>query len=164
MDPDEPAEERVPWWRYAIAATLGLSILALTYVLFDPDLGTDAPLFGEFTCRGKLEVTIANGFDEPYLVPGGSAVHYRATREGNATLAVSVTLFVREKGEDWRAQLTRRDEPSDAYIYIPRVTENTEAYVEAKDVTGEICGGRSPVIGARAVSAPTPSPEPSSSP
>ena len=159
MDGDAPEaqDEPVPWWRYVIAATLGLSILALTYVLFDPDLGTEAPLFQEFTCRGRLEVTIANGFEEPFLRTPSSAVHYRATREGHL-VAVWVTLFVREAGEEWTAQLSRRDEPSDAYIFIPTVTNATEAYVEARDVSGETCVGESPVI--RATSSPPPSPEP----
>ena len=142
-----PPQERTPWWRYAIAATLGLSILALTYVLFDPDLGTEAPLFGEFTCRGRLVVEVANGFYEPYLVPPSSAVYFRTATAENATVATFVTLETRE-GPDgaWTRLLSRNAPEGDGFIFIPEVTNMTQARVIAKDLAGEVCEGTSRTI------------------
>jgi hypothetical protein len=148
MEPDAP---RTPWLRYAWAATLGLSILALTYVLFDEDLGTSAPLFAEFTCRGELEVEIANGFHEPWLTTPSSAIYYKATRDGEL-VGVFMSLHVREAGGEWRIPLSRTDEPSEGFVYIPTVTNATEAYVSVKDTSGRTCKAESPII--RAADAP----------
>lgn len=150
--------ERVPWWRYAVAAALGLSILGLTYVLFDPDLGTQAPLFGEFTCRGGIIVEVANGFHEPYLTPPNSAVYFRAHDAANNSIDAFVTIETRE-GDDgeWTKLLARSAPEGDGYTFIPLVTEKTQARVLAKDTTGQVCAGVSRTITASASPAAEPS-------
>jgi len=146
-DEQSSPEERTPWWRYAFAATLGLSILALTYVLFDPDLGTEAPLFGEFTCRGRIVVEVANGFHEPYLVPPNSAVYFRTATEDNATVATFVTVETREGSDaEWAKLLSRTAPEGDGFVFIPEVTNATQARVIAKDLEGQVCEGTSRTI------------------
>lgn len=143
--PEAEGAERTPWWRYAWGATLALSILALTYVLFDPDLGTEAPLFGELTCRGELEVLVSDGHGRPYLLAPESGVRARALGDGELRPAL-FTVHKREAGEEWSVYFTDDDRAGERIFFVGEIEPTTEVYVRAKDLEGRYCAGGSPII------------------
>lgn len=147
---DEPTSEEGPirWLRYAWAAFLGLSILAMTYVLFDEDLGTPVPLFQEFTCRGKLDVTLTDPAGKPELRVPEMAVKMRAAGDGE-TRPAFFRLFIRDNADsDWREYFTFNIPGGEHLNYVGQITNETQLYVSAKDTEGEYCGNESDVISA----------------
>jgi hypothetical protein len=135
--------------RYASAALLGLTILGLTYALFDDDLGTPVPLFQEFTCRGTMELEVLNGFGEPHLQVPASGITVRALYDG-ATQPVYMRLFVRDAPDaPWRQFHDQLAEDGEHTFFVTSITSTTEAYADAKHLDGARCRSESPRIGAR---------------
>lgn len=158
---DDAEEGPIPPWRYALAATLGLALLASTYVLFDPDLGTEAPLFQEFTCTGRLAVGAGDGLGRPQLASPEMALKMNATDGATGELRPALfRIFTREAGADWEEYYAVAVREGEHFIYL-RVSPTMEAYVEARDLEGEVCAGKSQALG---VPAPISAPEPSSPP
>lgn len=143
---DEPGpRERIPPLRLAFALFLGGALLAMTYVLFDPDLGTEAPLFGELTCRGALELRVANGFGEPYLREPVTALTMEAT-DGGARVPALFVAYKREQGETWKEWLQQARPSGEWSVFMGDITPSTEVYVEARDLRGERCDAESGIL------------------
>lgn len=136
------SRERIPPLRIAWAAFLGLSLLAMTYVLFDPDLGTDAPLFGEFTCRGAIEVELAHSFGGDHLTMPDSGLVFNATEDG-APVHVVAVLFVQQPGEEFEATQSLNAPSGSDFFYLAKVTPGMAVFVRATDVEGKVCRGDS---------------------
>lgn len=148
MAGDESRAQRIV--RYGAAAALGLSILALTYVLFDPDLGTELPLFGEITCRGRLDVVATNGFGGEFLQLPASGVTARATADGEPQAVLFEMFLRREPAAPWQRFHDQVAPGGEHTFYVTAVTEQTEAYVSARHLEGKVCAGESSVLQGRA--------------
>lgn len=138
-------ETRVPLGRKVLAGALAFAILGLTYVLFDPDLGTPAPLFGEFTCRGQLAVTATGPSGTAELGVPETGIRFEVTHAGMPHGAF-VLLWLRAPGGDWTQEQELVVESGQDLFFVPRIESGTEAYVEARDTRGAVCDGRSATL------------------
>lgn len=147
MDGDAAADEgRTPWWRYALAATLGLSLLGLTYVLFDPELGTPVPLFQEFTCRGRIEVFAGNVRDEPTLLAPQMALKMRTFGPDGEPMLSYLSIYRKDGDGDWQLYIARPSVTDPDLIFLDVIDQTTAIRVNAKDLEGRVCAGESAVI------------------
>lgn len=133
--------------RYTWAGLLGATILGLTVVLFDEDLGTGAPLFGEWTClpRGKLTLHVTNGFDEPYIISPQMTLKINATGDGEAR-PIFLIVHWREADGPWSLFFSQEARTYPHYQVVGPTTERTEIYVVAKDSEGRYCPAESGVL------------------
>lgn len=138
--------------RQGWAALLALVMLGTTYVLLDEDLGTPAPLFQEFTCRGRIEVSVVNGYNETALTIPETAVRARAVAPTGDTLAVYMVLWTREADDGkWAHRFDHVALVGENAFLLRSVMNGTQAYVTAADVEGRVCRGESGVLRARTV-------------
>ena len=129
--PDDERDERTPWARYVLAGTVGLALLGMTYVLFDPDLGTAVPLFQEFTCRGRFDLAITSGFYEPFLRVPASGLYIRSS-VGGVLVPSYVWIELREGEGDWEELAQHAVPTGEESYFLPTVTEETQARVTLK--------------------------------
>jgi hypothetical protein len=120
-------------------------MLAMTYVLFDPDLGTPVPLFQEFTCRGRLDVTASDPQGAPSLRAPEMALKMSARADDGLRPAYFIAMK-REAGSEWEEYYAVEIPAGDHLMHVSPVTEKTEMYVIAKDLEGRYCSGRSSVL------------------
>jgi len=139
----------------ALAAALGLSLLGMTYILFDPELGTAVPLFQEFTCKSELRVLATDPSGNETLRIPEMALRMRAFGD-DAPRPAHFTIHKRERDEPWGIFYALPIQTGEHYIYVEPITAQTEIYVEAMDLEGVYCTGRSPVVRAIPTSSPAP--------
>lgn len=153
-----PAEEEPRrWYHIALAVVLGGSLLAMTYVLFDPDLGTPVPLFQEFTCRGDLVVQAGNGYGDPWLrVPETGVRALAFAPDGSTPRPAFFTVWKRDLGGDWTWYFDHTAPTGEHSFFMSGVAEGTDAYVTAKDLEGKHCQGESRVLRANLTSSAQP--------
>lgn len=131
--------------RVAWASALALTMLGLTLVFFDEDLGTPVPLFHEITCRSDFDVMASDGQDRPVLHVPQSAVKLIALAEGVPQLAY-FSLYVREGDGAWSLYAEQQSISETHFMFLYPTTNATEAYATAKDPGGKFCEGRSGVL------------------
>lgn len=125
---------------------MGLTLLGMTYALFDPDLGTSVPIFHEFTCSRGMHVEAVDGYGNSTInVPAG-AVYAKAFGEEGQIVPAFLTLHRRDEGGDW-ARVLAAENPNGQFVFtLSDVRETTEVYVEARDPTGAYCKASSGIL------------------
>lgn len=139
--------ERARALQVALAIVLSGALFVETYALFDTDLGTPVPIFHELTCRGKLDVRATDGFGNATLRQPDSGLNASAAW-GGALVPSYFLGFYREGTGPWLALPPSRDDRGWHVFFMERVTNLTQAYVEARDLSGTRCDAKSEVIGA----------------
>lgn len=130
-----------------MGALLAVALLAVTYILFDPELGTPVPLFQELTCRGDLVVVAGDGYGEPLLRVPESGLRAQAfAPDGVTPRPAFFTVWKRQAGDEWSWFFDHTGPSGEHTFFMSPVDAQTESYVSAKDLDGKHCEGASAVL------------------
>lgn len=133
--------------RHVVAGFLGLALIVMPLLILSYDPNSKLERLRTPLCSPTIVVEATNQNGGSTLLTPDSGIKVNARVDGES-YAVRFTLFVREPGQDWRADWVL-DAPSGREIfYLAKTVPGEEAYVRALDPSGKACPGDSPILAA----------------
>lgn len=130
-----------------MAGVLGAALIVMPLVILSYDPGSKLERLRTPLCSPTIVVEATNQNGGSTLLTPDSGVKVRALVNG-APHAVRITLFVREPGQDWRADWALDAPSGRETFYLARTVVGEEAYVRAVDPSGSACPGDSAILAA----------------